>query len=319
MRERLETFRDMVHKKRGAVGYDELTEPLPKFVDYAMWPHVWLNLDTPTDKSEAREFDVGALEGLVDWLATFDAQWIGYKQANLARLLKESVEFTRGGTGDGRSEEMTAKDLLSLAIAVFICSECGECMHSDDAIAHRCNRYCDWSIQELRSRAPYDLYSIEVNDMVGGKHHCHGTLFEVPDIIVTLLGTAMRACGMDPMTTTAEEMRAMNVRDGIRNASVPLDIAVLSEDADPHLIRLAVEAEQNALTKCEGELLEVHSKYWCCRLCDNKSRCLSHDEIVTHLAHQHDKSNLTDDQVRKLTFFHPDVKFVLAKSSIIQV
>lgn len=47
MREWLETLREMYRKKRGAAGYDESTEHLPNFVDFAIGSR--LTLDTPTE------------------------------------------------------------------------------------------------------------------------------------------------------------------------------------------------------------------------------------------------------------------------------
>lgn len=74
------------------------------------------------------------------------------------------------------------------------------------------------------------------------------------------------------------------MRVGVRHAAYQ----VLSQDKDDDSawISLAIETGKEAVEKAKGQLLSASSKYWCCRLCDNMSRCLSHDEIVTHLAHE---------------------------------
>ena len=61
-------------------------------------------------------------------------------------------------------------------------------------------------------------------------------------------------------------------------------LEVVSEDAESK--NRAVEAKQNALAQVDGNLLGANLKYWCCRLCDSKSRCLSHAEMVTHLTRE---------------------------------
>ena len=207
MRERLEVFRDILHKKRGTAGYDESTERLPKLVDYAVTREFRRILSTLVEKSEAREFNVKELEELMDRIEEFDAEWTNFREQRLARLFKECTGYIPIKTAaDGSRTEMSDRDVLDSAIAVFKCVRCGKRMHAGDTVAHRCARRYYGSFRTLLGK-PLDLYSAAIHDVVGEMRQWDSIDFRVPDI--TLLREAVRLCGLDPAKATAEEMMAM--------------------------------------------------------------------------------------------------------------
>ena len=109
--------------------------------------------------------------------------------------------------------------ILDLAVAWFHCEVCEKYVRSPEVLAHLCQRpYYGTSSRE--DWAP-DTYPYDVAEVGGFHAWSSDTLRPIePEDLVNLRGL-IAACGLDPDTTKAEEMDALDFRFTYKKTSAP--------------------------------------------------------------------------------------------------
>lgn len=174
-----------------------MTEPLPSFPDFCMQPQF---VEVLTEKSD-RELE--ALNDPLQLAVLFDSVADKWRKQTCAKLLAMMP-----------ASPVDVDDIagLNLATTVFQCSRCGEPITYPRILVHRCTRSISTGVYLEPSAGEHDiLNALHINGWNWPWNYMDETVSfntdssEVAAEIVLL-------CGLDPETTTANEMDELDAR-----------------------------------------------------------------------------------------------------------